>query len=143
MAELESERDRTRRYGNTFALVLCDLDDFKAINDTQGHLAGDAALQRVAAVLTAALRSSDRAFRIGGDEFALLLPEAAAQEAAEAVTRLTTALASDPGAAGAQLSASFGSAVFPGDGDTATELVRTADERLYAAKRVRQEGAGG
>jgi diguanylate cyclase (GGDEF)-like protein len=138
MSELDSELDRASRYGHSFALVLCDLDGFKTINDTRGHLAGDAALQRVATVLNEGLRTSDRAFRVGGDEFALLLVAAHGEEAEEAIARLTTALAIDRGGE-PQLSASFGSAVYPEDGKTATELIHAADERLYAAKRARND----
>src|SRR5204862_3033655 len=91
--ELENELDRARRYDTSFALVLCDLDGFKAINDTHGHLAGDEALQRVARVLDAGLRASDRAFRVGGDEFALLLVGAGPPDAQEAIARLVFGLA--------------------------------------------------
>jgi diguanylate cyclase (GGDEF)-like protein len=139
MTEIERELDRAHRYGHSFAVVICDLDGFKTINDTQGHLAGDAALQRVAAVLNAGLRTSDRAFRIGGDEFALLLPEARMNEASEAVARLEVALGSVP-IGGAELRGSFGAAVYPDDGTEATELMHVADERLYATKRARHEG---
>jgi diguanylate cyclase (GGDEF)-like protein len=132
MTELESELDRANRYGDSFALVLCDLDGFKQINDTEGHLAGDAALQRFAGVLNEGLRTSDRAFRIGGDEFALLLVAAGKEEADEAIHRLTVALADG---SERPLSASFGSAVYPEDGKAAHDLIRVADEGLYAAKR--------
>jgi diguanylate cyclase (GGDEF)-like protein len=132
MAELESELDRATRYGDSFALVLCDLDGFKQINDTEGHLAGDAALQRFAAVLNEGLRTSDRAFRVGGDEFALLLVAAGKEEADEAIGRLTGALADG---SERPLSASFGSAVYPEDGKAAHDLIRVADEALYTAKR--------
>jgi diguanylate cyclase (GGDEF)-like protein len=132
MTELESELDRANRYGDSFALVLCDLDGFKQINDTEGHLSGDAALQRFAGVLNEGLRTSDRAFRIGGDEFALLLVAAGKEEADEAIHRLTVALADG---SERPLSASFGSAVYPEDGKAAHDLIRVADEGLYAAKR--------
>jgi diguanylate cyclase (GGDEF)-like protein len=138
MSELESELDRAQRYGNGFALVLCDLDGFKKINDTHGHLAGDAALQRFSVLLSNGLRTSDRAFRVGGDEFALLLVSADAGEAEEAVARLTAALAADPSGE-TPLSASFGSAVYPADGKTATELIHAADGRLYSEKRKHNE----
>jgi diguanylate cyclase (GGDEF)-like protein len=137
LTEIERELDRAHRYGHSFALVLCDLDGFKAINDTQGHLAGDAALQRVAAVLNAGLRTSDRAFRIGGDEFALLLPEAQASDAVDAVGRLEAALGAVP-VGDVELRASFGSGVYPEDGTAATELMHAADARLYETKRARQ-----
>ena len=73
--ELEAELVRADRHQHEFALVLGDLDHFKAVNDLHGHLVGDETLQQVATGLRRALRRSDRAFRIGGDEFAILLPE--------------------------------------------------------------------
>ena len=81
MRELGTEIERSLRYGRRFVLALCDLDEFKRINDTDGHPAGDRALEGVAALLERTIRASDFAFRIGGDEFALLLPETDADEA--------------------------------------------------------------
>ena len=95
MRELGTEIERSLRYGRRFVLALCDLDDFKSINDTDGHPAGDRALEAVAALLEGTVRASDFAFRIGGDEFALLLPETDADEAQEAVGRIVAALAGD------------------------------------------------
>ena len=83
---LDAEVRRSVRYGHPLSLVLCDLNGFKALNDSLGHAGGDAALERVGAILQAAVRTNDDAFRIGGDEFALLLPETDAAEA-EAVMR--------------------------------------------------------
>ena len=93
MRELTPEIERSLRYGRRFVLALCDLDDFKSINDTDGHPAGDRALEAVAALLEGTVRASDFAFRIGGDEFALLLPETDADEAQDAVGRIVAALA--------------------------------------------------
>jgi diguanylate cyclase (GGDEF)-like protein len=134
MRELGTEIERSLRYGRHFVLALCDLDDFKRINDTDGHPAGDRALEAVAALLESTIRASDFAFRIGGDEFALLLPETGADEAAEAVERIVAALAGDSVLARG-LGISFGLALYPGHGDTAEELIRRADQALYAAKR--------
>ena len=78
---LEQEVSRSMRYGHPMALVLCDLNGFKALNDRNGHAAGDEALEVVGGVLTACLRTADAAFRIGGDEFALILPETGEDEA--------------------------------------------------------------
>src|SRR6185369_9912247 len=117
-----------------FVLALCDLDDFKSINDTDGHPAGDRALAAVAALLESTIRASDFAFRVGGDEFALLLPETDADEAHDAVGRIVTALAGDSVLA-AGLGISFGLALFPIHGKTPEELIRCADQALYAAKR--------
>jgi diguanylate cyclase (GGDEF)-like protein len=134
MRELESEVDRSRRYGRRLALAICDLDDFKRINDTDGHPAGDRALEEVAELLGGMLRASDLAFRIGGDEFALLLPETDGAEAADAIGRISTALASDR-VLPYGLGISFGVALFPNDGDTPKELIGRADQALYEAKR--------
>ena len=134
MRELGTEIERSLRYGRRFVLALCDLDDFKSINDTDGHPAGDRALEAVAALLQGTIRASDFAFRIGGDEFALLLPETDADEAHDAVRRIVTALAGDSVLA-AGLGISFGLALFPIHGKTPEELIRCADQALYAAKR--------
>ena len=88
MRDLESELERTRRHGRPLALVLCDVDDLKHINDTHGHPGGDRALCAVARTLRDALRAGDTAFRIGGDEFAVLLPETTAEQAAIVAARI-------------------------------------------------------
>jgi diguanylate cyclase (GGDEF)-like protein len=134
MRELSIEIERSLRYGRRFVLALCDLDDFKQINDTDGHPAGDRALEAVAVLLEGSIRASDFAFRIGGDEFALLFPETDADDAAEAVERIVAELAGD-GILAHGLGISFGLALFPGDAKTAEELIRRADQALYAAKR--------
>jgi diguanylate cyclase (GGDEF)-like protein len=134
MRELSAEIERSLRYGRHFVLALCDLDDFKSINDTDGHPAGDRALAAVAALLENTIRASDLAFRIGGDEFALLLPETDADVAQDAVRRIVTAVADDRALA-AELGISFGLALFPVHGRTPEELIRRADQALYAAKR--------
>ena len=77
---LAIETARSGRYHRPFALITCDLDAFKALNDRHGHLAGDIALERMGTLLSEALRQSDAAFRIGGDEFAMLLPETSEAE---------------------------------------------------------------
>ena len=137
IARLDGEVARSARSGTPFGLVLCDLDGFKGLNDRHGHLAGDEALRLVARLFCDTLRRSDDVFRIGGDEFALLLPDASAAAAAEIVARVMTALEAsvDPGLAG--LRASFGVASFPEEATTPEALFRVADESLYAAKRAR------
>ena len=89
---LEQEVSRSVRYGHPMALVLCDLNGFKALNDRNGHAAGDEALEVVGGVLTSVLRTADAAFRIGGDEFALILPETGEEEARAAVDRVSAAM---------------------------------------------------
>jgi diguanylate cyclase (GGDEF)-like protein len=136
MRDLGGEIERLRRYGHGFALALGDLDHFKAINDAEGHPAGDRALQQVARILGAQVRATDLAFRIGGDEFALLLPETQAAEAAEAVRRVAAAVnAGGPGLPEG-VGISFGVALCPEDARSPDELIRRADEALYAAKRA-------
>jgi diguanylate cyclase (GGDEF)-like protein len=119
-----------RRAGRPFALVLLDVDRFKTINDRHGHAAGDATLVALAGALTGAVREVDTVARIGGDEFALLLPDtddAGVRETAQRVTALV---------AGRDLPAvSAGCAVYGPDGQTMDDLVRAADVALYAAKR--------
>jgi len=127
------------REGKPFGLLLVDLDDFKAINDTHGHAAGDAALVAVARQLEASVRASDVVVRLGGDEFVVLLRGIADRPAVDAVaTTVETAIrgtpASERGPLGS-LGASIGRATFPGDGNSGDTLLRAADADLYARKR--------
>jgi diguanylate cyclase (GGDEF)-like protein len=124
---LDGEVARATRYGHSFGLVLCDLDGFKKLNDTYGHPAGDGALRLFARTLKESLRKGDEAFRIGGDEFALLLAEASEEAAREVVHRVSEELH--------DLRASFGVASCPANANDATSLFRLADAALYEAKR--------
>jgi diguanylate cyclase (GGDEF)-like protein len=135
VARLDAEVARASRYGRTFGLVLCDLDGFKAVNDRFGHAAGDAALQGFAGILHTALRRPDDAYRIGGDEFALMLAEASEEDARGAVERIAALLEASDDPQLARVSASFGAASYPGDAPDAASLFRRADEALYEAKR--------
>ena len=128
---LDGEVGRAVRYGRTFGLVLCDLDGFKELNDRNGHLAGDEALQRFGQMLQAALRKGDEAFRIGGDEFALVLAEASEDDARAVVGRVSDQLD--------ELRASFGVASCPEHARDTQSLFRLADDALYEAKR---DGSG-
>ncbi len=119
-----------------FALLLADIDEFKQLNDRDGHLAGDAALATLGRVLPAELRGDDIPARVGGDEFAVLLPELGAENAKDVAPRLTAAISRRMRAAGAPLTLSFGIAVFDRDGRTLDDLTRAADRALYAAKRM-------
>jgi diguanylate cyclase (GGDEF)-like protein len=131
---LDGEVARASRYGRRFALVICDLDGFKGVNDRDGHAAGDAALQVFASVLQRALRRPDEAFRIGGDEFALLLAEADGEDARTVVARVNRLLGEDD-ARPAGIRASFGCASCPDHAEDAQALFRLADAALYEAKR--------
>jgi diguanylate cyclase (GGDEF)-like protein len=138
MGRLDGEVARARRYGRTFGLVIADLDYFKQLNDRYGHAVGDEALVAFGNVLTESLRKPDDAFRIGGDEFAVLLAEATEDNARFVVSRLQALL--ELASAGgqpwlAEISASFGCASCPEDADDPQTLFRLADDALYGAKR--------
>ena len=132
----EKELNRSRRYGSQLGLVLLDLHRFKEVNDKHGHLRGDEVLRAAAMTLKKALRTSDSAFRIGGDEFALLLPEADADQALALSRRIETVFAEilHPLQLTVSVSMDHGIATFPQDGEQADQLIRVADERLYRLK---------
>ncbi len=126
--------------GEPFAILMLDLDDFKAYNDAHGHPAGDALLHRVATTMTGAVRSHDRVYRYGGDEFAILLPDTGMAGARETASRLRAAVAGlapvDPGgpAPGSTVTVSVGVSCYPEHGDDKDGLVEAADRALYLAK---------
>jgi diguanylate cyclase (GGDEF)-like protein/PAS domain S-box-containing protein len=133
--ELEREMAESRRYERHFALLLVDLDDFKHVNDTLGHKAGDELLQRIACGMERRLRSSDILARMGGDEFAVILPEASAEEAeAVAGTLRETVYAERARGSDIRATASIGIAVQSGAPKGADRLLVEADLALYAAK---------
>jgi diguanylate cyclase (GGDEF)-like protein len=130
--------------GQPFSLLMVDLDSFKSFNDTFGHPAGDTLLQTVAGAIVSATRQNDRAYRYGGDEFALLLFGVRRAEAEEVAGRVRIAVRegvqnSSVGGFGVQVSASVGAAQWPADGRSHSELVEAADAALYRAKRQRGE----
>jgi diguanylate cyclase (GGDEF)-like protein len=138
VSRLDGEVARAARYGRSFGLVIADLDDFKQLNDRFGHAAGDEALVAFANVLVESLRKPDDAFRIGGDEFAVLLAEAN-EHAARFVVERVRALLDQQVAGGPRwlddLDASFGYATCPEDARDTQTLFRLADEAQYEAKR--------
>jgi diguanylate cyclase (GGDEF)-like protein/PAS domain S-box-containing protein len=129
---LHSEIGRSKRTEREFCLILLDLDGLKEINDRSGHLTGDRVLCRLARVLEDCCRSIDTAARQGGDEFALVLPETSASDAALVARRICDLLTKD--AEEPMLSVSVGVACCPRDADTVAALLCAADKALYAMK---------
>jgi diguanylate cyclase (GGDEF)-like protein len=149
---LSEEVVRAIRRRRPVSVLMLDLDDFKLVNDTFGHVYGDRVLVYVAETLRANLRASDVAARYGGDEFAVILPETTAEEATAVAERVLEAFREHPfladGRAPLPVGTSIGIACHPADGRTATELIGAADARLYAAKsgggsRLHAGGLGG
>ncbi len=140
----EKELNRGRRYGSPLGLVVLDLHRFKEVNDKHGHPRGDEVLRAAAATLKKALRTSDSAFRIGGDEFALLLPQTDAEQALALSRRVETVFAEmlQPLQLTVGVSMDHGVATFPQDGEQAEQLIRVADERLYRLKHANHGKAG-
>jgi diguanylate cyclase (GGDEF)-like protein len=126
---LARELQRSSRYGEIFSLSIIDLDQFKQLNDSRGHAAGDALLRQAADTIQEVCRSSDVAGRLGGDEFALLLPETNQFEAAALCERLRAEIETL-----AEVSLSWGVAEYPTHGVTARALLTTADAAMYASK---------
>jgi diguanylate cyclase (GGDEF)-like protein len=136
--ELELELERAKRYGSGVTLVCFDLDDFKELNDTHGHPAGDRALKQVAQLLRGELRRSDLAGRMGGDEFAALLVESDQATGETFLDRLNAGLAELVGSGELPVPVRLSAGVtrYPDDGDDAQTLFALADMRLYEAKRA-------
>ena len=134
---LEAELDRSRRTQRPFSVVLLDMDGLKSVNDKYGHLTGSRALVRIGKLLRNHSRAIDTAARYGGDEFAVVLPEAGPDIAARVVCRIRERLAAETEAPA--LSFSAGVAAFPEDGDTPEKLLGAADRALY---RMKHHGGG-
>jgi diguanylate cyclase (GGDEF)-like protein len=130
---MESEVQRSRRTGRPFAVLLFDLDGLKTINDEHGHLVGSRAICRLASVLRIHCRAMDTAARYGGDEFAVVLPEAGEAAASSVSRRICERLAKDGEVP--HVTVSVGAAVFPRDGETIDGLFDAADRALYGMKR--------
>ncbi|MGH8992025.1 MAG: GGDEF domain-containing protein, partial [Acidimicrobiia bacterium] len=126
--DLHREMGRSARLGAGFAVVVLDVDGLKAVNDTDGHAAGDTTLRAVAGAVHGSLRREDSVYRIGGDEFAVLLPGANARQAERVMSRVASAAAPF----------TWGVATSPADGPSAEGLVAAADRRLYRRRARRR-----
>ncbi len=139
-ARIDEELERARRYKTGFSVVMIDVDDFKSLNDTHGHLVGDRVLRAVASLVKSNMRGVDTAARYGGEEIALILPRTEMLSAYNQAERIRTAIAehriaTDNGVI--SVTASFGIAAYPESGATSAEdVVRRADRALYRAKKT-------
>jgi len=133
---LKEEIGRHSRYGNVFSILLLDLDNFKTYNDIYGHPAGDILLSQIGKIIKGSVRSADQAFRYGGDEFVVILPEAAMDDAYVVAERVRVQVAREMEAKEIAVTVSIGVASYPADGVISGELVTVADTALYYAKRT-------
>jgi diguanylate cyclase (GGDEF)-like protein len=131
---LAEEIARHGRRSREFSLILLDLDGFKQVNERFGHLRGDALLAEIGATLRETVRTEDSVFRQGGDEFAVIVPEAGAEEAEEVAARLRERIRERSAESETGVSATTGLAVFPADGTAAEALLGVADRDLFASK---------
>lgn len=131
---LAKELKRAQRHGETFSILFVDLDDFKTVNDTHGHAAGDRVLETAGREIQALLREEDFAARYGGEEFLVVLPHTDADGASSFAERLSTRLAAISFPHGARVTYSGGIASYPTHGATVEQLLRVADTALYQAK---------
>src|SRR5262249_50248514 len=140
---LKEEISRCQRAGSgrRFSVLVVDINDFKAINDTHGHQAGDVALRWVVAFLTAHLRTHDVPCRTGGDEFMVLLPDLSAEDCGPILARLRQQLRTASSNRGVPISLSLGTASWPENGVTGEQVVAQADQAMYADKRRQKAGA--
>jgi diguanylate cyclase (GGDEF)-like protein len=134
MERIQVEIGRHSRYGGAFSLVILDLDSFKAFNDTYGHIEGDRLLKQLGLVLKGAVRDADEAFRYGGDEFAILLPQTSIKDAHEVAERVRRRITSEVKTGSVSMTASLGLASWPVDGIAISEVISAADKALYYAK---------
>ncbi len=143
MERLEQSLAQARRSEQFLGVLFMDLNDFKQVNDTHGHDAGDMLLKEVASRLQALMRDSDTLARMGGDEFVALLPQVNGKSGIEAlIARIDSALQSpfNIGKATVNSRASVGYSLFPENGGTAEDLLRTADQRMYHVKHTNKQG---
>ena len=133
--QLEREVGRVERFSHPFTLLMVDIDNFKKLNDSFGHDAGDDAIRRLGKVLREGTRGIDLAARIGGEEFAVLLVETRKDVGFEVAERLRASIKSLEIPRAGHITASFGVAECPNDAQTAADILKAADVALYEAKR--------
>ena len=143
---LETEVYRSARFGYEFTVLFIDLDHFKQVNDTFGHLIGSKLLSEIGYLIKAQLRLIDYAFRYGGDEFVILLPQTSKDAALNVARRLrdnlrTTPFCSDEGL-NLTVKASIGLATYPHDAKTPHDIIRQADEMMYLVKNTTRDNIG-
>jgi len=132
---LDSEDNRLNRYGGKMSLVMMDMTGFKEINDSYGHLMGDAALQAASHCVRECLRESDFVARFGGDEFVVLMPETGVEEAAAATSRSSEKLVKvRVSGIPLKLTAHFGLSRYPEDGKKLAAVLKKADDRMCEGK---------
>ncbi len=136
---LETELRRTQRYGGRLSIIMTDVDNFKPINDTYGHRAGDAAIKQISRRLGACIRQIDIAARYGGDEFAFVLPNTSLQDAVTVAERMVKAVIDSPiifEDKELHLSLSVGVGQYGGENCSTAEVTKATDLALYAAKQA-------
>jgi diguanylate cyclase (GGDEF)-like protein len=133
---IKREIERHTRYSGVLSLILLDLDYFKAYNDAHGHIAGDKILEIMGRLVNREIRNTDLAFRYGGDEFAIILPQSATDDTFVVAERIRRRIANEMSKKNVRISASLGLACWPADGFTSDELVNAADKALYQAKEI-------
>jgi diguanylate cyclase (GGDEF)-like protein len=133
---LKEEVSRHSRYGDVFSIFMLDLDNFKAYNDVYGHPAGDILLSHVGKIVQSSVRDADQAFRYGGDEVVVILPQTARNDAYVVAERVREQIAGEMEKKAITVTCSIGLASYPTDGVIAGELVDVADSALYYAKRA-------
>ncbi|MCB0271406.1 MAG: sensor domain-containing diguanylate cyclase [Bdellovibrionales bacterium] len=144
---LDQEVERASRYFKEFSMVFIDLDKFKNVNDTYGHIYGSELLQETANVLLQNTREVDHCARYGGDEFVIVLPETGKKEAIYSAERIRQAIEShvflERKGINAKFTASFGVATFPTDAQSKNDLIKMADEAMYEAKHKNRNAVQG
>ena len=134
MAKLQDEIHRTQRYKKSLSVVMGDLDQFKTVNDTYGHTAGDKVLKAVGAFLQKSVRDVDSVGRYGGEEFIMFLPETVKEAAFILADRVRKGVSEIKVGSLPPVTISLGIATFPDDGKNIDDLLQRADAALYAAK---------